>query len=162
MSILLTGESIDFGVRYDFEANKIHDNLWQGSYPPVGEHVGDAGFKLLVLCASEYQPPGRKFPDVDVWHAPFEDNSWLPPSRETLEVAMAAAEKAAGYVRKGQNVLITCWAGINRSSLVTALTLYKLLGLKGTDLIKLIQLQRPGTLSNGKFRECLARLDVRL
>jgi protein-tyrosine phosphatase len=162
MTILLAGEALDFGIRYDFEANKIHDNLWQGSYPPVGNHVGDAGFDLLVLCAEEYQPPGRKFPDVDVWHAPFQDNSFQPPSRTTLEVAMAAAEKAAGYARENRNVLITCWAGINRSSLVTALTLHKLLGLKGSDLIKLIQLQRPGTLSNERFCECLQRLDSRL
>lgn len=153
-------ESLDFGGLYDFEANKIHDHLWQGSCPPVGPHVGEAGFGFLVLCASEYQPPGKMFPGVDVWHSPFNDIDYRP-SRETLKIALGAADRAVRHIRRGENVLVTCYAGVNRSSLVTALTIHKLLGLAGDDLIELIRLQRPNTLTNESFCDCLRRLRSR-
>jgi len=143
------------------EAHQIHDNLWQGAYPPYGPVLASAGIKLVVLCASEFQPPSRKFPGVKVWHAPNEDVP-MPPTRQQLEVAIEAANQVVASVSRGEPALVTCWAGINRSSLVTGLALYRLTGMSGADIVNLIQFQRPGTLTNDQFKECLERLAPRI
>jgi hypothetical protein len=140
------------------EANQIYPGLWQGSAPPQGSILRDAGFSLLVLCAQEHQPPGRLFEGVTVLNAPNDDHSYLPPSREQLQIALDAANQVAKAVQQQNKVLVTCWMGINRSGLVTALALHKLLGISGLEACALIRKARPSALSNPQFISCLTRI----
>ena len=140
------------------ESSEIIHNLWQGSQPRTGTRVRDAGFGLLVLCAEEYQPPASEFPGVVVIHAPNQDDSSQPPSRKTLYKAAAAAQQAAQAMAEGKKVLCTCYAGINRSGLVTALILRQHLGCSGAEAVRMVQRRRMGALSNEQFVRVLGQL----
>jgi len=143
------------------DADQIHNDLWQGSAPPTGTHVKDAGFTALVLCADGYQPPASEFPGVQVIHAPNTDDPTVPPRRADLNRALQAAGQAAEILEQGGKVLVTCRMGINRSSLVTALTLHKLTGMSGLEACERIMSKRLA-LTNPQFLKCLSRIPARL
>ncbi len=139
------------------EASPIAKGLWQGSAPPPGDAVRQSGFDVLVLCAQEYQPPAEHFPGVQVIHAPNLDGG-EPLDRPRLALALQAARQAAQAIRQGKQVLSTCRMGLNRSGLVSALTLYFLTGSPGVRCVEQVQRGRPGGLANPKFVAALARL----
>lgn len=134
--------------RYD--AHNILPRLWQGSAPDLGSQVARAGFQALVLAADEYQPPARAFPGVAVMHAPLDDH-YDPLTAEEWERIISAARFAAYNVSLGRRTLITCQAGLNRSGIITALTVCFLTGTSGEDAVRLIQRRRPDALCNSNF-----------
>lgn len=146
------------------DAHEITPGLWQGSFPPMGSALSRGGFNLLVLCARELQPPSNQFHNVAVLHAPNDDHpAFGPLTREKLKVALQAARQSAEAIKEGQRVLVTCAQGMNRSGLVSALTLYLLYGWTGEQCIRRIRSCRPAKngyrpLSNGEFTEVLRRL----
>ncbi len=136
--------------------SRIYDTIWQGPQPPPGPTLREMGFDVLVLCASEFQPPAEMFPGVTVIHAPNDDGD--EPTREQLEGAIQAARQVVEAVRADKNVLVTCYLGLNRSGLVSALALYFLTGWPGRKCIQTVKLQRPNALSNQHFTKLLERL----
>ena len=107
--------------------------LYMGGVPSIGYAVRNAGFDVLVLCASEYQPPARDFPGVQVIHCPLEDIAGEIPSvsiskasscrkgefttdTEQCQGADEAARKRLCWtvdavvksVHNGRRVLVTC------------------------------------------------------
>ena len=155
------------------EATCICPFLYQGSYPPPGFALAKEGFKTLVLCAEEYQPPyvipdffaqvpdfylERPFPGVKVIYAPNDDSSTDLPSREVLAKALSAAHEVAFSIKMGKKALVTCWQGRNRSGLVSALTLHFLLGCSGMEAVRIVQRARRGALTNPAFVHVLSHL----
>lgn len=148
------------------DADEIVPGLWQGSLPPTGDLVFSAGFRKLVLCAREYQLPSDDFPGVHVVHAPNDDHHHKPLTREKLQIALDAAHEVAVSVREGSRVLVTCAAGLNRSGLVTALSLHLLFGWAGVQCIAMVRKRRPqskvhpgkGSLYNNDFVNAISRL----
>ncbi len=138
--------------------SRIYDTIWQGAQPPTGPTLREMGFDVLVLCAREFQPPAKMFPGVTVIHAPNDDDSSVAPSREQLDKALQAARQVVEAVRADKNVLVTCYLGLNRSGLVTALALYFLTGWPGWKCVKTVKLQRPNALGNQSFVKLLERL----
>lgn len=102
-------------------ADKIVDNLWMGSAPPM-MHTVSQHFNALVLCAAEYQPDADCFFGVHVHHAPLHDNFQFMPQSEIV-AAVRAAGKVIHWANEGKTILVTCLAGLNRSGLVTAIAL---------------------------------------
>jgi hypothetical protein len=136
----------------------IVPGLWQGSAPPEGPWVREAGFTTLVLCAMEYQPRVLlPFPCVETVYAP-NDDSGGPLTREQLELAERAARIVAQRLRQRGKVLVTCMQGRNRSGLVSALALHKLLGVSGRRAMHIVQEARRGALVNPQFCDVLAQL----
>jgi protein-tyrosine phosphatase len=105
---------------------------------------------MVVLCAIEHQPPASAYPGIRVLHAPFDDAS-EPVDEATWETARQASREAAKQLLKGRRVLVTCHMGINRSGLVSALTLLRLTPMSGEDAVRTVQSRRPGALSNPYF-----------
>lgn len=140
------------------DANEIIVNLWQGSRPPTGSALRDLGFKVLVLCAQEWQPAAHQFQGVRVIYAPNDDDPTRMPTREELLIAVRAARDVAQAVRDGQKVLVTCWQGWNRSGLVSALALYLLTGSSGVECRLQVQLRRDHALVNRGFQRALDSL----
>lgn len=146
------------------EASEIVPRLWQGSRPAPGYLVAQAGFNVLVLCAREYQPEASAFPGVEVIHAPNDDAPSLYPfTEEDLKAAITASARVVKAYKQGQNILITCAAGLNRSGLVTAISLHRLFGWDGQTCIRKIRKQRKPRhgiqpLSNHEFTKALRRL----
>jgi protein-tyrosine phosphatase len=144
----------------EIDAHALDTNLWQGAAPPMGATLQKAGFQLLVLCAAEHQPPAEHFPGVEVIYAPNDDDDSRWPTREELRIALSAAVRVVEALQKGQKVLVTCWAGRNRSGLVSALVLRKHLGVTGDAASALVKMCRPRALTNSKFQACLSQLDA--
>jgi len=104
------------------ECSEIVPGIFQGSKPPKGRAVARAGFDVLVLCAKEYQPRPESFPGLHtVVSVPLWDDREAGP--EVLEAAMRSGRLLADRWMHGQNLLITCAMGLNRSGLVTGMTL---------------------------------------
>lgn len=154
------------------DAVRVTHRLWIGSHPPVPghrcadhpvEHQADLkrlGFDFLALTASEYQPSGHHFPGVVVCYAPFDDDPAGLDGRQ-VKVALDAATKTVQAHQAGRRCLVTCWAGRNRSGLVTALALARLSGLAPSDAGDVVRDRRgPGSLVNPSFRGLLQRVQL--
>lgn len=122
------------------DAHEIVPGLWQGSLPETGDTVARAGFQTLVLCARDYQPTSAEFPEVNVIHAPFDDERKL--GEPSLRTAVQAASSVARLLLQGEKILVTCFAGINRSGLVVALALHRAFGYSGRSCIELVRRRR--------------------
>jgi hypothetical protein len=138
------------------DADSIVRGLWQGSAPPADGTLKKLGFDRVVLAAMEYQPEGRLFEGVRVQHCPLDDS--LNLSREEASRAEQCAQSVARGIRRGENILVTCMAGRNRSGLVTALTLRELTGMTGAQAVAIVQSKRPNALTNPHFVTLLERL----
>ncbi|MFM2152758.1 MAG: hypothetical protein RL199_1193 [Pseudomonadota bacterium] len=135
------------------DADEVADRLWQGGAPPLDARVRRAGFDLLVLCAEEYQPPEEAFAGVRVLHAPNEDAPDITPRQ--WRGALDASREVAAALRRGEKVLVTCAAGLNRSGLVSALAMLRLAGA-GADasaIVAQVQSRRFLALCNDRFVE---------
>jgi len=147
-------------------ADQITKNLWQGGVPSRGSALNEAGFDTLVLCAREWQLPSVYFPKVKVIHAPNDDYPEDPskPTPQQLQTAVRTAFEVADDIRSGKKVLVTCAAGMNRSGLVTAMSLHLLYGWSGPRCVAHVRLNRTWgddgymPLSNPQFVRVLSRL----
>ena len=98
------------------DANCVVRRLWIGSKPPVDRAL--PAFSMIVLAAKEYQPAssttkwrGR------VLHVPLDD---AEPTQQEILRAVTAAREVAAEMRRGGRVLVSCWAGLNRSAWISA------------------------------------------
>lgn len=122
-----------------FWISKIYNNLYMGgcfnglALPSHIKHI------VSLETDMRYDTTGldityQVFPMLDIEEKPIYQNFMKP------------AEIAYQHFLTGENVLIHCQAGINRSGLVTAATLFKI-GFSPEEAIDLIRQQR--------FSECL-------
>jgi protein-tyrosine phosphatase len=138
------------------DAAQVAPNLWIGAAPPQGDLLGEIGFDALVLCANNWQPASSQYPGVEVHHAPFRDAPDV--TKKELKTALRAAEWAAERLTQGKTVLVTCMAGLNRSGLVTALSLSMAAGFDPATCGELVRSARgPDALHNPSFVDALNR-----
>ncbi|NIR28734.1 MAG: dual specificity protein phosphatase family protein [Gammaproteobacteria bacterium] len=140
---------LDEALFSDLDAAQIAPGLWIGSAPPTGDACAVAGFQEVMLCAREYQPRSWEMPGVKVVHAGFHDQD--PPDSADALTARLGALRVARSLVEGQQVLVTCWRGRNRSGLVCALALRQLYGLSGHRAIARVRAARPTALTNPAF-----------
>jgi len=145
--------------------DKIIPGLYQGSKPPYGTALSELGIDMLILAAREIQPASVYYPDVEVVRAPIDDLPGEKPlDRQGLHWVVGAARRAANALSEGKRVMVTCAAGMNRSGLVTAVTLIMHKGLSGRAAIELIRRTRRWgedgykPLSNPQFVQMLSRI----
>jgi hypothetical protein len=141
-------------------ASEILPGLWQGSVYSLA--WAKDRFQLAVLCAREIQPEdGDEFPfaPCEVARAPIEDSDALS-ALDWGRVTRAAAQ-AATVIKKGGRVLVTCAAGLNRSGLVSALTVRHLTGMSGDEAVRVVQNARSHALHNPYFVRLLEKLPAR-
>lgn len=136
-------------VKPDFD--QIAPKLYIGAVP-----ADCVGFDVVVLCAMEHQ--GVRLPCY-VIRVPLDD---AKPTHTELALAVGAAEQVHRLRKSGRRVLVTCHAGVNRSSLVAAIALI-LDGMQPADAISLIQRRRQPDcglkpLCNTHFVDALLRM----
>ena len=148
--------------RLTFDADRIlggdhgRGSLWQGAASTV--NVADMhGFDTIILCAQEWQPP-MTGACIEVIRFLSDDTSL---TRAHLQEAIFISGKIERRVRAGKHVLCTCFAGLNRSGLVTALAVMKLTRKPGHEVVDYIQRKRDGALCNESFAAALCRLRPR-
>lgn len=137
--------------------------IWQGGIPLFPEELDAAGVRMVVLCARQYQPghhmvSGVRRSGARIVCAPMEDDELTPQDAMT---AQAAARQVVQAVRRGARVLSTCRGGINRSGLVSALSIAALTGCSGARAVEIVQEGRPEALTNESFVEFLCRIPAR-
>lgn len=140
--------------------NQIAPYLFQGSVPLEGPSLARKGFRVLVLCADEFQPPADLFPGLEVIYAP-NDDSGAPFTALQQAIAVMASHRVANYMHQHQTVLVTCMQGRNRSGLVSALALHHITGWAGKDCVRRVQRKRPDSLANQDFVRYLEKLPAR-
>jgi protein-tyrosine phosphatase len=114
-------------------------------------------FDLVVLCAKEYQLENTEL-RAEVFRCPLDD---ARPTTVEIGLISLASWLIAHRLRSGHRVLVTCFAGLNRSGVVSALALMRL-GLAPGDAIGAVRLARgPKALSNPAFVELLRGFDPR-
>ena len=140
------------------DADLIVPGLYQGSIPPFGYALREAGFDALVLCAQEHQD-ASKYPGVEVIECPLDDARRFPNPSE-WETAREVAWRVRNILCHGGRVLVTCMAGKNRSGLVTALSLHCLTGVSGAVCSWFVKDRRKGAeaLTNPYFVLALERV----
>lgn len=135
----------------------IHKRLAIGSAPIPG--ISALPFDVLVLCAQEYQPTDKLFPNNKVLHVPFDDAD--PISKEEAHRACRGGAVVAQLIRDRKTVLVTCMAGRNRSGLVTGFALMNL-GYSGPHAVEHIRKCRgENALSNEFFVRLLCEYSKR-
>lgn len=153
-TLIYRAHKIDRDYYYsNVSISRIRPLLYQGSNPPQGDFLAKQKFRALVLCAREWQDSAEHYPGLEVFHAPLRDDAYIP-----VQEADRAAEWAADQVGRKRKTLICCNMGMNRSGLVTALTLRKLTRKSGNECLWEVQTKRPGALFNRSFAAYLFRL----
>lgn len=123
------------------DASRIHGGLYQGGAPPKGRALSKAGFDVVVLCAEEYQPDDHLFPGVSVVRLPMADIPVLLTEKQ-LRMLKLTAREVAFRLERGQKVLVTCAAGLNRSGLLNAAILIEAYGASPVQAIRTVRLHR--------------------
>ena len=138
-------------VRLEDSFARVANGLYMGSKPPPDHRLGLV-FSAIVLCAMEYQPGHGSFGRAIIIRCPIDD---AVLSEREYHCALAAARDVARLRRMGHRVLVTCAMGLNRSGLVTAMSLI-LCGSTAKDAIRLVRLARTGeALFNKHFVQVL-------
>ena len=136
--------------------------LYQAGAREIPSILKSTEIDLLILAAKEYQPnyiKGVGFSQIDKIYLPLRDTILLSPKqyKRTINDAKQAALHAANYIKQGKNVLSTCWAGWNRSGLISGFTLANLTGADGPQIVKHIRKHRSvSALSNPLFASAVA------
>lgn len=143
---------------HDDKHSIYEDLLWQGARPERGDRASKEGFKVIVLCDDEFQPSRHNFTDVRILKCPLVDISTKPVPPADLEMILKTAHRVARHVSEGEKVLVTCYAGINRSGLVVAHALHHLTGWGGDKIVDHIKSKRPISLTNRLFVQIIKSL----
>jgi protein-tyrosine phosphatase len=148
-------ELLSIFASQNLDCHKIIRNLYQGSFPSNPTLIKNEGFDVLVLCTTSYQPSDSEFSGIEIIRCPFDDSRL---TNESLQIAKQGAKQVANALKQDKKVLTTCHAGLNRSGFVNALALHQLLRKSGSEIVKLIQMCRPGALFNESFVNYLNKL----
>jgi len=137
------------------DSHQILPNISIGGAPPEGYFVSNAGFDILILCAMERQP--KNFSNVDVYNIELSDDGINLLTFDQKHDALVLADKLANEIRSGKNTLFTCVMGLNRSSLIAAITIMLLYPEKTLDNVTSLIRENRGrwALSNHDFVEYL-------
>jgi len=131
------------------EISHIHDNLYLGSHPRYDAPLREFG---KIMCF-DGRPSYQIYEGQSVVCIPFKDDAYTPNETMLYE----AAELAWNWAQTSK-VLLHCSGGINRSSLVTGLTLVKHYGMTPDEAISLIREKRSSVcLMNKHFEEWLRK-----
>ena len=129
--------------------------------PIVVEGLRHLGFSIIALTSKGFQPDigtATAGSGLEVIHIPFADKEDQSKDKiiQIEKMITSAAKKMADAIEQGQKVLSTCWAGINRSSLLTAHTIKKLDDSLGQQqIIDMIRLRRSSRCLNNKLFESI-------
>lgn len=140
-------------------ADEIYPGLW------VGACARDAGGRtdpnrydrVLTLCSATEETP-LAAPTPIHYRYRMRDGADLPPVEDLALLTGWVIDS----VQAGEQVLLRCWAGLNRSGLVAAVALIELTGLPGATALQAMRRQRsPHMLCNPAFAALVGAIPVR-
>lgn len=122
----------------------------------MGRSLANSGFDVVVFAAEEIQPAEWKVPGVIALYSPMAD---VPErlSLKQLEELRRVSRHVAHFLERNRRVLVTCRAGLNRSSLIAAAALLQSTKMTPLQVIRLIRQKRnPLALNNPAFVHALS------
>lgn len=119
----------------------IVPGIAQGSYPDPPK-AAFRDFDVVVFCAEEHQPRIKPPPGKLIFKLPLDDDIYRPIPPEVHQILHQAAQSLASYHTNGKKLLITCAQGVNRSGLMTALTMAYSLRMPMRETINIIRRKR--------------------
>lgn len=140
------------GAGESLDASSISRRLWVGAEPPFDRDLPQ--FQVLVLCSDAIQPPSS---DIafrgTVVRCPMPDAALSP---DEVTRALDGGRAVGRALASGKTVLVTCFAGRNRSALVAGLGLGLVTRMTADQIVELIRARRnPGCLNNPFFVKLL-------
>lgn len=134
------------------DADRVIRGLYMGGRPEALRELRD--FHVVVFCAEEYQPDFGDPRRTLLIYAPFDDTR--TPSPHEVNIAVRAGERVAELLDRNRRCLVTCYAGLNRSGLVTGIAVRKHTHLPTSETVDLIRAARGrDALSNPGFVQLL-------
>ncbi len=137
--------------------NRIKGNLWQGSLSgPL--HV-PGGPDLHIHCAYEAWPV-ESHAERTIWVQIDDAPTDWRHNRKWVEEVLDAAGQGVRYLDQGKTVVVNCFAGLNRSGLVTALILMLAHDMSADTAVATIRDRRSlHALGNRSFLQFLRAFD---
>ena len=134
--------------------------LWQGDHADTLRWTGllQTKVKLVILAAIEHQP---KLPSCfDVIRVRLDDNPEMEADEATMteRASRKAADLAWKCLSAGMDVLSSCYAGRNRSGIVSAMILIKFCDMSANQAIAKVRRARLNALTNPEFVRILKRV----
>lgn len=131
---------------------KLTEGLYQSGFPDFEEAVKNDIKLVIYLARTQNNIPegitlGEDFSYI--WW-PFVDGP-MPDTR----ILEGLADIAVGFLAKRQKVLVSCAAGINRSSLLACLIMMKSLGIDAKEALEEIRKKNPLALVNENYYKWL-------
>ena len=133
---------------------KLTEGLYQSGFPDFEEIIKNNIKLVIYLGKTTINLPDSIEPEEDfsyIWW-PFTDGP-MPDTR----ILKGLADIAVGFLKKGEKVLISCAAGVNRSSLLASLIMMKFLKIDANEAISKIREKNPFALFNENFYSWLAQ-----
>ena len=149
-------ETIAFWETVKNTASEVDEHLFISGYPEGSllDFIEEKNIKLIVSTTLK-EPP--KIETAKVVRMPLSDDFEALPDFDKI---IEAAELAAWYIRRKQNVLVHCLYGLNRSSLVAGFILALLhRDWQGKEILDLIREKRVGALHNSLFADIVSSLN---
>lgn len=124
--------------------HKSGGTLWQGGIKDVDDLERNHNPEIHVIGLFAQEVPVPSLRNYEVLEHGFDDNRWMrePEAQELAKLVDEVSDKVASRVRSGKGVLSSCHMGLNRSGLVSALTLMKLVNLEPDEAIGLVRVAR--------------------
>lgn len=139
----------------EFDASLVIYGIYVGSHPAFdgativpGDKLVAAGFNVCAPCAAELQSV-KPSPGLNVLHCPLHDDYETVQNPAKLTLISLLVDSIVSLHRTESKILITCAEGRNRSAMIAALSLKRILGIPGEEAIKLVREARnPAVINN--------------
>lgn len=136
---------------------KSGGELYQSGYREIPWDLKKKEIHRVIFAAVEC-PPLSHHSGAHLLHVPLDDKQKMSVKEYvfTVTAAMSIASQLAIDILKGRKVITSCNAGLNRSGLLSAMTLKTITDLSDDDIVSLIRQKRhQAALCNSTFESML-------
>ncbi|AGE55597.1 dual specificity protein phosphatase 16 / mitogen-activated protein kinase phosphatase 7 [Acanthocystis turfacea Chlorella virus MN0810.1] len=134
-----------------YKPKRITNHVWVGSRATAADPVflKKNDIKFIVNCSKDIP----KYTDIPMLRVPVNDSA--QDAEKMGKFLKMAALAIRDVTRYNGNVLVHCYAGMNRSATVTAAYLMTIKGLTAQQAIDIIKKKKPETFTPMNFRPAL-------
>jgi len=134
-----------------YKPKRITNHVWVGSRATAADPVflKKNDIKFVVNCTKDLP----KYTDIPMLRVPVNDSA--QDAEQMGKFLKMAALAIRDVTRYNGNVLVHCYAGMNRSATVTAAYLMTIKGLTAQQAIDIIKKKKPETFTPMNFRPAL-------
>ena len=124
-------------------ADEIIKNIWLGNYKSAQDYtfIKNNNISVIINCTTDI--PFSPLIDIDKYRIPVNDNLKQSEIQKMVTYIKYILPIILLHKRRNNNILIHCYAGIQRSAIIVLSYIYYTNNLNIYDCIKLIKNRRP-------------------